>query len=333
MTEENTNVDVNVNVDVAVVGGGLSGLAAALTLVRARRTVVVIDAGHPRNAPAAHSHGYLTRDGASPLELLRMGRLEVRGYGGTVAEGTSVESIERLDGDGLFRITTDAAGTYRARRVLVTTGLVDEYPDVPGLRERWGRDVVHCPYCFGWELRDRALGILATRQAAGAVAQALMWHQWSSDITLFLHTAEEPSSDDAVKLAARGVDIVRGEVAAVEIADDRIAGIRLASGQLVRRDAVVIGPRLAARHGLLDKLGVEVIEHPLGIGHQVNADGGGFTGVPGIWVAGNVADVTAGVMQAAASGVSAAAALNADLTAEDVSVALREAEAGSVRST
>jgi thioredoxin reductase len=299
--------------DVAVVGGGLAGLSAALTLGRARRSVVVIDAGHPRNAPAAHMHGYLTRDGENPLEMLRVGRQEVRGYGGRVIEG-NVVSITRLD-DARFRLTTAEGTIYHARRVLVTTGLVDEYPDIPGLRERWGRDVVHCPYCFGWELRDRALAVLGTSPVA--VMQALMWRQWSSDLVLFQHSAPEPTEEQSAQLAARGITVVPGEVEAIEINDDHVTGVRLASGKVHPREVVIVNPWFEARHGLLGPLGVAIVEHPAGIGRQVRADATGFTGVPGVWVAGNVLDVTAGVMQSAASGVTAAAALNADLTLED----------------
>jgi thioredoxin reductase len=302
-------------VDVAVVGGGLSGLGAALTLGRSRRSVLVIDAGHPRNAPAAHMHGYLTRDGENPLEMLRMGRAEIRGtYGGQVIADT-VLSIQRLE-NATFRLTTAQGGSHLARRVLVTTGLVDEYPDIPGLRERWGRDVVHCPFCFGWELRDRALAVLGTSQIA--VMQAQMWRQWSDDVVLFQHTAPDPDEKQSAQLAARGITVVRGEVTAIEADDDRVTGVRLASGRVHPREAVVISPWFAARTELLDPLGVKLVDHPAGIGRQIDADPTGFTGVPGVWVAGNVADVTAGVMQSAASGVTAAAALNADLTSEDI---------------
>ncbi|HEV3170456.1 MAG TPA: NAD(P)/FAD-dependent oxidoreductase [Actinocrinis sp.] len=303
----------DVDIDVAVVGGGLAGLGAALTLGRARRSVLVIDAGHPRNAPAAHMHGYLTRDGENPLEMLRLGREEVRGYGGRVIQGTVV-SITRFP-DGRLRLTTAEGAGYRARRVVVATGLVDEYPDLPGLRERWGRDVVHCPYCFGWELRERALAVLGTSPLA--VMAALMWRQWSGDVVLFLHTAPQPTAQQLAQLAARDVTVIPGEVAAIEIDQDRVTGVRLASGEVHPRDAVVVSPWFAARHDLLAPLGATLVEHPAGIGRQVQADASGFTGVPGVWVAGNVLDVTAGVMQSAASGVTAAAALNADLTLED----------------
>ena len=305
-------------VDVIVVGGGLAGLAGALTLVRARRSVLVVDAGHPRNAPAAHAHGYLTRDGASPLELLDAGRAEIARYGGQLLTGT-VTALERLPGGGLQVRLADGANR-RARRALVATGLVDEYPGIPGLRARWGRDVVHCPFCFGWELRDQPLAVLAT--GPHAAAQALMWRQWSPDIALFLHTAPAPGPDQREQLAARDISLVEGEVAGITIADDRLSGVRLRSGQIIPRRAVVIGPRFEARHALLDSFGVSVAEHPLGIGHQIAADATGRTAAEGVWVAGNAADVTAGVMQAAASGVTAAAAINADLTAEETTAAV-----------
>lgn len=306
----------NSQLDVLVVGGGLSGLGAALTLVRSRRSVLVVDAGHPRNAPAAHSHGYLTRDGVSPLELLRIGREEVRGYGGTIIEG-EVTSLERL-GDG-FQATLSDGTTHRARRVLVTTGLVDELPGIPGLRERWGHDVVHCPYCFGWEVRDRPLGVLATGPLA--TMQALMWRQWSDDVILFRHNASELTDEQREQLTARGIDIVDGEVVGIEVENDSITGVRLASGQVVPRGVVVVGPWFAARHALLDGLGVTVVQHPAGIGDQVQAEPTGLA-APGVYVAGNVTDVTAGVMQSAASGVTAAASINADLTAEDTARAV-----------
>jgi thioredoxin reductase len=304
--------------DVIVVGGGLAGLAGALTLVRARRSVLVVDAGHPRNAPAAHAHGYLTRDGASPLELVAVGRAEVAGYGGQIMTGT-VTALARLP-SASFEVTLADGTSHGARRILVATGLVDEYPDIPGLRERWGRDVVHCPFCFGWELRDQPLAVLAT--GPQAAAQAVMWRQWSQDVALFLHTAPRPAPEQVEQLAARGISLVEGEVTGVEVTGDRLSGVRLRSGQVIPSRAVVIGPQFEARHALLDRLGVSVAEHPLGIGHQVAADATGRTAAAGVWVAGNAADITAGVMQAAASGVSAAAAINADLTAEDTTAAV-----------
>jgi thioredoxin reductase len=310
-------------IDVVVVGGGLAGLAGALGLARARRSVLVVDAGQPRNAPAAHAHGYLTRDGMPPLELLSIGRAEVMGYGGEIVEGP-VTSLKRLPGGG-FRVGLSDGSGWDARRLLVATGLVDELPDIPGLRERWGRDVVHCPHCFGWEFRDAPLGVLA--MGPHAAVQALTWRQWSPDVILFRHTAAGPIGEQMEKLTARGIRVVAGEVAAVEVSDGRLSGVRLRSGQVVHRRALVVAPRFEARHALLDDLDVVVTEHPLGIGCQVQADATGRTAAPGVWVAGNLANVTAGVMQAASSGVIAATAINADLTAEDTDRAVAAARA------
>jgi thioredoxin reductase len=292
--------------DVLVIGGGVAGLSAALTLGRARRSVVVVDTGHPRNEPAGHSHGFLTRDGASPLELTRIGREEVSAYGVEVVAGT-VTAVERVD-DG-FRALLSDGSSRSGRRLLATAGLVDVLPEVPGLAERWGRDVVHCPYCFGWEVRDAAIGILATGPLA--VEQALMWRQWTPDLIVLRHTV----AYDLDRLGERGIRVVDGEVVAIETKGDRLSGVRLASGEFVAREVLVVAPRYVARHELLDDLGVTVAEHPRGIGLQVQADATGRTGVPGIWVAGNTADASLGVLQSAASGVTAAVAINADLTA------------------
>src|SRR3954449_5828573 len=152
--------------EVAIVGGGAAGLSAALVLGRARRRVVVIDAGMPRNAPAAHMQGFLSRDGMPPADFLAAGRAEAAGYGVELVEG-HVESIEAG-----FSVRLAGGRVLTARRILVATGSRDELPDIPGIRERWGRDLLHCPYCHGWEVRDEPLGVLGT--VAGSVEHALL---------------------------------------------------------------------------------------------------------------------------------------------------------------
>lgn len=212
--------------DVVVIGGGAAGLSGALMLGRARRSVLVVDAGRPRNAPAAASHNYLTRDGVSPGELLAEGRAEVQRYGGEVVadEVVAAEAV----GEGLFRVTLGSGASVEARRLLLASGMVDELPDVPGLAERWGRDVLHCPYCHGYEVRDQAIGVLSTGPVA--MRQALLWRQWSEDVRLFLHTGPEPSDEEYEQLTARGIAVVDGEVTGLEVAgraeggDDRISG-------------------------------------------------------------------------------------------------------------
>ena len=298
--------------DVVVVGGGAAGLNGALLLARSRRSVVVVDAGAPRNAPASGVHGLLAREGMPPGELLERGRAEVRSYGGSVVEG-EVVTAER-DGDG-FTVALADGRTVRARRLLVTTGLVDELPDVPGLRERWGRDVLHCPYCHGWEVRDQAIGVLACGPMA--VHQALLFRQLSADVTLFAHTQPAPAAEQAEQLAALGIPVVTGEVAGLEVAGDRLVGVRLADGTVVERQAVTVQSRMVARTGFLAGLGLAPVPHPSGMGEHLAADAAGRSDVPGVWVAGNVTDLAAQVGAAAAAGAFAAAQVNHDLVLED----------------
>ena len=309
--------------DVVVVGGGAAGLSGALALGRARRSVLVVDSGSPRNAPAAEMHNYLGRDGTPPGDLLAAGRAEVAGYGGAVVDGEVVRAVREDDG---FTVTLADGPTVRARRLLVTTGLVDELPPVPGLAERWGHDVLHCPYCHGWEVRAQAVGVLST--GPGGVLKAQLWRQWSADVTLFLHTGPEPTDEEWDQLAARGIEVVTGAVVAVESDGDRLTGVRLASGRVVPRDALVVSPVFTARSSVLTSLGLAAqdVTAPDGhvVGSAVPAGPAGATAVPGVWVAGNVTDLMAQVVTAAAAGLQAGAAINADLLSEDVRRAVQE---------
>ncbi|MEU3883532.1 NAD(P)/FAD-dependent oxidoreductase [Streptomyces californicus] len=310
--------------DVVIVGGGAAGLSGALALARARRSVLVIDAGEPRNAPASHVHNYLGRESTPPGELLAIGRNEAAGYGAEIVAGR-VASAERLPGaeDVGFRVVTEDGRRVEARRLLVTTGLVDELPPVPGLAERWGREVLHCPYCHGHEVADRPIGVLATGPLA--VHQALMWRQWSDDVTLFLHTGPEPSAEEYEELAARDVAVVDGEVAGLEVADDRFAGVRLASGRVVPREALVVQARFTARSAVLESLGLTPVAQEMAgtvVGTYIPSDPTGATEVPGVWVAGNVTRLTEQVVGAAAAGLMAAGALNGDLITEDTRLAV-----------
>ncbi|MEV0030663.1 NAD(P)/FAD-dependent oxidoreductase [Nocardia sp. NPDC050793] len=297
--------------DVVVIGGGAAGLSGALMLGRSRRSVLVIDAGAPRNAPAEGVHGLLAREGTPPAELLERGRAEVRGYGVRLTSGEVRGASRDGDGDGFVVALADGR-TVGARRLLVATGLADELPDIPGLRERWGRDVVHCPYCHGWEVRDRPIGVLATGPMS--VHQALLFRQLSADVTFFAGTTP-PTLEEAVQLAARGVRLVEGEVAGLEIADDRITGVRLSDGTVIEREIVAVGSRMVARADFLATLGLRPTEHPMG--EFIDADPTGRTAVPGVWAAGNVTDLAAQVGTAAAAGATAGGHINADLVAED----------------
>jgi thioredoxin reductase len=296
--------------DVMVVGGGAAGLSAALVLTRARRRVAVVDAGEPRNAPAAHMQGFLSRDGMAPGDLLAAGRREVASYGGELVSGR----VEAISPGSPFEVLLADGRTLRARRLLVATGLRDELPDLPGVRERWGRDLLHCPYCHGHEVRDQPLGVLGG--APDAVLHAQLVRQWSSDVVFFPHTYALPEAERE-QLVARAIGVVDGTVTRLVVEDDRLTGVELAGGQVVRRAAVFVRPRPLPTNDLLVALGCTTDEN----GWTV-ADATGRTSVPGVWVAGNAVDPRAQVITAAGEGSAAAIALNADLVEEDVQLAV-----------
>jgi thioredoxin reductase len=306
--------------DVVVIGGGVAGLSAALTLGRSRRSVAVVDAGEPRNAPAAGVHGVLTRDGTDPRELLALGRAEVEGYGVVVVEG-EVSDAGR-DGNG-FVVTLAGGRTLGARRLLVTAGLVDELPDLPGVREQWGRAVVHCPYCHGWEIRDEPIGVVGL--GPRSVHQTLLFRQWTADLAFFQHDAPPLTEEEAAQFAARGIRVVPGRVSGLESADGRLTGVRLEDGGLVPRRAVAVSSRMVARAAFLAGLGLKVTPDETGAGERIEADPMGVTAVAGVFAAGNVRNLMATVPVAAADGAMVAAMVNWDLVAEETRLAVEGA--------
>jgi thioredoxin reductase len=297
--------------DIVIVGGGAAGLSAALVLGRARRRVAVIDAGAPRNAPAAHMQGFLSRDGMPPAELLAAGRAEVTGYGVHIIE----DKVVSIEAEAGFAAGLAHGDTVTGRRLLVTTGVNDELPDIPGVRERWGRDLLHCPYCHGWEVRDQPVGVLGTNP--GAVLHAQLVRQWSEDVIYFAHT-HNPSSKEQSELDARGITVVRGEVARLLVENDHLTGVELAGGEVVPRAAVFVRP-INKPHpdGLLASLGCDLDAAGFAI-----VDNTGKTSVDGVWAAGNVVDPRAQVITAAGAGSAAAIAINADLVQEDIADAV-----------
>ena len=298
-----------------VIGGGAAGLSAALVLGRARRSTLVVDAGEPRNAPAAHMQGYLTRDGMSPAEFLATGREEIARYGVELVRDRAVDVTR----DGDFAVSLAGGRTVRARALVVATGLKDELPAVPGLAERYGRDVLHCPYCHGWEVRDQPFGVLASGPMS--VHQALMVSQWSKDVTLFLHeVAEITLTDDVLRrLAVAGVKVVPGEVADLVVSDDRLTGVRLSDGTVHDRSVLFTAPRAVPRTDLLARLGARMQETPFGTYPVI--DERGLTTVPGLWAAGNVSGFAEQVINAAGRGYRAGAAINGELLMADLDAA------------
>jgi thioredoxin reductase/SAM-dependent methyltransferase len=304
-------------VDVAIIGGGAAGLAAALQLGRQRRRVVVLDGGAPLNAPAAHMHGYLGLDGLPPLDLQARGRDEVRGYGVTVVEG--VDAVARRDEDGRLLVDVSDGTVLAARRVLLATGLTAELPEIPGVAAQWGRGVIHCPYCHGWEVRDRRVVVIAT--AAGGWHQALLFRQQTEHLTVVVHDGEVPE-DQATGLRARGVDIVDGPVAAVEQDDaGTLTGVRLDDGTVVPADAVVVAVTMHPRVEPVAGLGIVAVADPMGRGDLVPTDPQGRTTVDDVYAAGSIVEPLQ-VAQAASSGALTGAFINMDLVLEDTARAL-----------
>lgn len=311
------------NWDVLIVGGGSAGLSAALMLGRSRRRVLVVDEGRPRNRFAGHMHGVLGRDHTSPLDLLAAGRAELERYDGVVIRpGVVAEATGSVEGGG-FEIVLHDGERHRARRMLVAAGLRDELPGIPGLAEQWGRGAFVCPYCDGWEARDRRVAVIATSPANAHQAQLM--RQLSPQVTFYRHGVDLPP-DVRAGLLARGIGLDERAVAEV-VADEqgRLRGIRLADGTDVAVDAIFVGPTPRPNDAILLALGAATAEQPMG-GAWVAVDAMGRTSVPGLWAAGNVTDGRASVPFAMAAGNMAGAAVNADLVEEEVREAVAQAD-------
>jgi thioredoxin reductase len=237
-------------------------------------------------------------------------------YGGHVVDG---EVATVTSDDDKFFVSLADHRSMTARRILVTAGLVDELPDIPGLQERWGRDVLHCPYCHGWEVRDQRIGVLAN--GPRSVHQALLFRQLSDRVTYFPN-ATALTDAEAEQFEARGITAVDTRISALEVTADRLTGVRLDDGTVIGVDAFALMPRMVARAEFLADLGLRPVPHPSGIGDHIPVDATGRTSVPGVWAAGNVTDIAAQVGASAAAGAFAAQQINADLVAEDTNAAV-----------
>ncbi|WP_238580897.1 NAD(P)/FAD-dependent oxidoreductase [Streptomonospora alba] len=316
-------------VDAVVIGGGAAGLNGALMLARSRRSVAVIDSGTPRNAPAEAMHGFIVLDGTPPTEILERGREQVRRYGGRVvfAEVASAEpAAPSADGDLRFTVTLADNRAITARRLLVATGLRDVLPDVPGFAEHWGRSVVHCPYCHGWEVRDEPIGVLATGPAS--VHHTLLFRQLTEDLVYFTRGTALDENTRA-RFAARNIRVVDTPVKGVEkAADGGVAGVRLADGAFTARRVLAVATRMQARTEGLAGLELPMEDLPEDTGRRFASGMAGTTDVPGVWVAGNATDLSAQLGASAAAGALAASHINSVLAAADTDAALAATRSG-----
>lgn len=300
--------------DVIVVGGGAAGLSAALILARARRRVLVLDAQEPRNRFAPHMHGVLSRDGYSPLDLVADGYREVRAVDGVIVDARV--STTRAISDG-FEVVTDAGERATARRLIIATGAKDQLPDIPGLAEQWGRGVVACPYCDGYEATGRAIGVLISSVAG--LHKAHMLRSYSDDITVFTGLAGLIPDEERLVLEERGMRVETRPVTQVVSAEGELTGLVLADGTTTAVDVVFAEPAIVTLDEPLRQLGADRVETPFGLWASV--DPLGRTSIAGVWAVGNAANPAALVPIAAGSGAAAALAVNGELVALDVAAA------------
>ncbi|MEU2610152.1 NAD(P)/FAD-dependent oxidoreductase [Micromonospora sp. NPDC007271] len=304
--------------DTVIIGGGAAGLSAGIVLSRAQFTTLVVDGGEPRNGPADHMHGYLTRDGMAPREFVATGRDELSRYGGTLMPASVVDA--RRASDGTFELRLDDDRALRARSVLVATGLTDELPDIPGLSERWASEVHHCPHCHGYEVRGRTIAVIGTTMQAVSRHLAALMRRYSSSVT-FCVNGTEISAVERHRLTAYGVRLVDGRVTRVTSADtagrDPVV-LELDNGEAVECGAIFVAPRPVPHDAILTTLGAG--KDP--VSGLVAVDSQGATDVPGVWAAGNVVNPRAQVVAAAGAGSTAGISMAGWLLERELSAAV-----------
>ena len=296
--------------DVIIIGGGAAGLSAALMLGRARRRTLVVDSARPRNRFAAHMHGVLGNEGTSPADLIERGRTEAASYGIEFV----ADEVERLDEtEHGVTVSLREGGARRARAVILASGLVDELPDIPGLAERWGTSVLHCPYCHGWEVRDQRLAVLVTSPLGLHHAQFV--RQWSDDLTVFVAGTGSVDEQTTRRLRSRGVRVVTSPVAEVLGDGDQVTGVRTADGTVTGIDAIFTAPTLVPRDEFARHLDLERADTPMG--SFLATDPTGKTSSERIWAIGNVTNPGANVPVSIGAGAATGGAVNGALVMEE----------------
>lgn len=292
--------------DAIIVGGSFAGLSAALYIARARRSVAVIDAGAPRNRFAAHSHGLFGRDGSAPQAMLADARKQVEAYP-TVhfidAKATAADA-----GPEGFAVTLDDGAVVEGSRLLLAFGLSDELPAIPGLRERWGSSVLHCPYCHGYEFAGRQLGVLYASPMS--LHQAALITEWGPT-TLYLNGAEMPDDAALDALAQRGVAIEPAPVKALHGQAGDLSAIEFADGRTRALDALFLGLRSHLNSGIAEQLACATDEMPFG--RIIRTDAMKATTVPNVYAAGDITRGAHSVTWACADGVTAGTAIHRSL--------------------
>ncbi len=292
--------------DVAIIGGSFAGLSAAINLLRGRRSVTLFDSGVTRNRFAAHAHRFLGQDGVPPDDIRLKGRAEIMAYPTLRLIEDRVETVRGVD-DG-FAFSTAQSGDFLASRVILAFGMTDILPDVPGLAACCGRTAFQCPYCHGYEERDRPTAVLMTSPAS--LHHATMLGEWTGDLML-LTNGHDVAPDDRQRLQGRGVRIVDGPISRIVEDDGRMTSIMLADGTVMARDILYLHGHARPSCDLADQLGCAMEEGPFG--PFVKVDDMQQTSVPRVWAAGDLTRAAYGSVFAAADGVKAGLAAHRSL--------------------
>lgn len=297
--------------DVVIVGGGPAGLSAALVLGRACRHVLVCDAGPGRNAPAAGVHGFFSQDGTPPSELRRIGREQLKPYS---IELRDVPATGARKTEGGFEVTLGEAETVACRKLILATGLADELPEIPGLKELWGAGVILCPYCHGWEFRDRPWAFMAPPEHV--VESAMLLLGWTKQLALLTNGAAGIPPDDRVWLGRHSIEVVEERIERLEGGDGKLAAVRFEGGRRLERSVLQLRAPLRQRSQLPARLGCEIVESGPAAG-MVKTDPTGATNVEGLYVIGDASAGAPSVALAVADGSMAAGAANRAILTED----------------
>jgi thioredoxin reductase len=301
--------------DAIVVGGSYAGLSAAMQLARARRRVLIVDAGMPRNRFADAGHGFFGQDGRPPFAILDDARRLVLAY--PTVEFVADEALSATEETGGFTVTLAGGRSETAARLVLATGVRDELPDIPGVKERWGHTVLHCPYCHGYEVADRPLGVLANHPMS--THQGILIPDWGPT-TYFTQGIYEPEPDDLARMAARGTKIERTPI--VELLGDgrELEAVRLGDGRVVPVHALFTAPRLSLASPLAERFGCVIEDGPLG--PYVRVDGRQLSSVAGVFVAGDAAAMMHNATMASAAGVMAGSGVHQSLIMEAANAGL-----------
>lgn len=298
---------LNEHFDVAIIGGGPAGLSAALTLGRARKHVLVLDEGSPRNAVTGESHGFLTRDGIKPSEFRRIARDQIRAYP-TV---TFVDDIAvAIDGeDGRFRIKSGNGSIFATKKLLFASGMKDRPVPIPGLAEVYGKSAFVCPYCDGWELRNEQLVLIC--KGADAMHLAPLVSGWTNRIAVCTNGPDELTDEQREDLRRHGVPLFDSPISAIHSSEGMVRRITLEDGTVVPCTGIFFKPDLTAGSNLPQTIGCHVSETGMVIVDQF-----GKTNIPGVYGAGDAVTQLYQVIHAASMGASAAAFINHELNLE-----------------